>query len=249
MNYYPFHVGDYLAHTAHLEPMEDLAYRRLLDAYYLGDGPLIGSPDQIARRIRLRGHESIVAQVLSEFFDGDESAWSHKRCDTEIAKYQAMREGGRNGAAKRWPKGVDRGAIGGLSLTYSPPNSNQNQNQNQEPEKDQDQEQMRPAVADAPASKPEAKAKQGTRLPADWSPSPAMAAWAANERPDLDIPRTADRFRDYWLAKPGADGRKLDWDATWRNWVRNESGVRAGGRPGPAAGAAGIVPRNLPELT
>jgi uncharacterized protein YdaU (DUF1376 family) len=40
MNYYPFHVGDYAAHTAHLEPMEDLAYRRMLDAYYLRESPL-----------------------------------------------------------------------------------------------------------------------------------------------------------------------------------------------------------------
>ena len=40
MNYFPFHVGDYSAHTGHLEPMEDLAYRRLLDQYYLREGPL-----------------------------------------------------------------------------------------------------------------------------------------------------------------------------------------------------------------
>ena len=25
---------------------------------------------------------------------------------------------------------------------------------------------------------------------------------------------------DYWCAKPGADGTKLDWEATWRNWLR-----------------------------
>jgi hypothetical protein len=30
-----------------------------------------------------------------------------------------------------------------------------------------------------------------------------------------------EKFRDYWRAKPGAGGRKLDWDATWRNWCRN----------------------------
>ena len=34
MIYYPFHIGDYIAHTAHLDPIEDCAYRRLLDAYY-----------------------------------------------------------------------------------------------------------------------------------------------------------------------------------------------------------------------
>lgn len=28
MHHYPFHPGDYMLDTAHLEPMEDLAYRR-----------------------------------------------------------------------------------------------------------------------------------------------------------------------------------------------------------------------------
>jgi hypothetical protein len=32
----------------------------------------------------------------------------------------------------------------------------------------------------------------------------------------------AERFRDYWLAVPGARGRKADWGATWRNWCRRE---------------------------
>lgn len=30
-----------------------------------------------------------------------------------------------------------------------------------------------------------------------------------------------DQFRDYWISKPGQGGVKLDWFATWRNWVRN----------------------------
>jgi hypothetical protein len=38
---------------------------------------------------------------------------------------------------------------------------------------------------------------------------------------DLDeIKRVFDEFRDYWIAVPGAKGVKLDWIATWRNWVR-----------------------------
>lgn len=30
------------------------------------------------------------------------------------------------------------------------------------------------------------------------------------------------QFADYWKAKPGKDGCKLDWVATWRNWCRNQ---------------------------
>lgn len=63
---------------------------------------------------------------------------------------------------------------------------------------------------------------RGSRLPPDWQPSEELKADASKERPDLHLPTTIASFRDYWVAKPGKDGRKLDWDATFRNWVRNE---------------------------
>lgn len=40
MNYFPFHVGDYAAATAHLTWDEDMAYTRLLRAYYLTEQPI-----------------------------------------------------------------------------------------------------------------------------------------------------------------------------------------------------------------
>lgn len=64
-----------------------------------------------------------------------------------------------------------------------------------------------------------------TRLPADWVPSDDDFDFCAKERADLAPLDVADRFRDYWIAQPGAKGRKLDWSATWRNWVRNEKHV------------------------
>jgi hypothetical protein len=54
MRFYPFHVGDYLSHTRHLSLLEDLAYRRMLDAYYLHEQALVGTPAEIARAIGLR---------------------------------------------------------------------------------------------------------------------------------------------------------------------------------------------------
>lgn len=86
MNYYPFHLGDYAAHTAHLEPMEDLAYRRMLDLYYRTEQPLPGEVDQIARLIRLRGSEREIMAVLTEFFQSSDAGWAHGRCDAEIAR-------------------------------------------------------------------------------------------------------------------------------------------------------------------
>lgn len=66
------------------------------------------------------------------------------------------------------------------------------------------------------------------RLPAGWLPGPALVAWAARERPDVDVGLAVARFRDYWIAVSGSRGRKLDWSATFRNWIRNEHPARAG---------------------
>ena len=63
---------------------------------------------------------------------------------------------------------------------------------------------------------------RASRLPTDWQLPDSWREWATAERPDLDVRRAAAGFADYWHAKPGKDGRKTDWLATWRNWVRNE---------------------------
>lgn len=63
--------------------------------------------------------------------------------------------------------------------------------------------------------------KKGTRLPDDWVLPKEWRDWALSEGRDLDIDDQALRFRDYWVAKPGSGATKLDWQATWRNWIRN----------------------------
>lgn len=70
--------------------------------------------------------------------------------------------------------------------------------------------------------KSKAESATATRLPADWMPDQDDVLFLLTERKDLSPDLTASRFRDYWVAQPGAKGRKVDWHATWRNWVRNE---------------------------
>lgn len=60
-----------------------------------------------------------------------------------------------------------------------------------------------------------------------------MRAWAADHAPDIDLTEATDRFRDYWVAVPGARGLKLDWTATWRNWIRTERRDHGSGGSGP----------------
>lgn len=63
---------------------------------------------------------------------------------------------------------------------------------------------------------------RASRLPKDWTLPDNWKAWALEAKPQWDstfVLETADRFRDYWIASP--KGSKLDWEATWRNWVRS----------------------------
>lgn len=92
MNYYPFHIGDYAAHTRGLSLIEDLAYRRLLDAYYLAEHPFNMCSTDIARSVGMIQHHDEVAYILTKFFEQTDAGFRHHRADHEIAKAHAKRE-------------------------------------------------------------------------------------------------------------------------------------------------------------
>lgn len=61
----------------------------------------------------------------------------------------------------------------------------------------------------------------GKRLANDFVFPDEWKEFCVNERPELNPVQTFDKFKDYWIAQAGQKGVKLDWFATWRNWVRN----------------------------
>ena len=94
--------------------MEDLAYRRLLDFYFLHEQPI--KHRDIARQIGMREHEEDVMTVLNEFFISTEDGFVSPRADKEIKQYKEFAEAGKRGAAKRWGTPPNGEAI-------SPPNA------------------------------------------------------------------------------------------------------------------------------
>lgn len=72
------------------------------------------------------------------------------------------------------------------------------------------------------AKRSAAASDRGTRLPSDWALPADLRAYCEQKRPDLDPDAVAENFRDFWVAKPGMDARKLDWPATFRRWVREQ---------------------------
>ena len=195
MHYYQFHIGDYKSHTHHLSLMEDLAYRRLLDYYFLHEQPI--KHRDIARQIGMREHEEDVMTVLNEFFISTADGFVSPRADKEIKQYKEFSEAGKRGAAKRWSTPPNGEAI-------SPPNATPIATNNHKP-----------------ITNNQDKNKRGSRLAQDLFFPKEWCDFLVEQRPELNAQKTFDQFKDYWIAQAGQKGVKLDWFATWRNWVRS----------------------------
>jgi len=61
----------------------------------------------------------------------------------------------------------------------------------------------------------------GKRLASDSCLTKEWEDFCVEQRPELNPAKTFDQFKDYWIAQAGQKGVKLDWFATWRNWVRS----------------------------
>ena len=198
MHYFQFNIADYRSATVHLSNEEDLAYRRLLDMYYDMETKIPLDTQWVARRIRVDAE--VIRNVLTDMFEQHEDGWFHARCQETIEHYHAMAEknraNGKLGGRRKNPVGSDSQPIAKATNNYKPETNNQ-----------------KPIVE---------KSQRGSRLANNWILPDEWEYWANKERPDLNAKQVFDQFKDYWCAKAGKDAIKLDWQATWRNWVRNQ---------------------------
>lgn len=100
MHYYQFNIGDYSSHTKGLSLIEDLAYRRLIDEYYLAEHAFNGCSSDVARLIGLRDNLQEVEYVLNRYFTKDGDYWHHGRIDSDIADYHQKQEKRSNAGKK-----------------------------------------------------------------------------------------------------------------------------------------------------
>jgi len=63
--------------------------------------------------------------------------------------------------------------------------------------------------------------KRATRIPKDFTITDEMRSWAQEKAPGFDITISTEKFINYWTAK-SSGATKLDWEATWRNWILND---------------------------
>jgi hypothetical protein len=87
-------------------------------------------------------------------------------------------------------------------------------------------------ITEVSAEKTPAPKQKGKALDKDWVLPKAWGEWALSERPEFtkdDVRKIAATFKDHWLANANqANAKKADWEATWRNWVRNQKATTKG---------------------
>ncbi len=102
MNYFDFHIGDYLKDTAHLSLLEHGIYTRVLLVYYTREGPI---PEAEAGRLigaRTREERAALASVLTEFFLLQGSSYVQARAEREIERYRLKQAKAKASADARW---------------------------------------------------------------------------------------------------------------------------------------------------
>lgn len=70
-----------------------------------------------------------------------------------------------------------------------------------------------------------ARTQRGSRIPDSYMPDDSTIQSMRQEFPTVTRQEWESEHRqfcDYWQSQPGAKGTKLDWDATWRGWMRRE---------------------------
>lgn len=203
MHYYKFNIADYRKDTSHLSTIEHGIYRQLIDWYYLDEKPIPLETQVVSRRLRLGSELEFLSlqNVLSDFFKEGKTGYIHKRIEVEIKDYHEQAEKNKNNGKLGGRPKKTQSVISGL------PDESQN-NPNHKPITNN----HKPIDKDN---------KRGSRLSQDFCLPNEWNSWARNERPELNVLQTFDKFKDYWIAQAGQKGVKLDWFATWRNWVRN----------------------------
>lgn len=180
-----------------------MAYLRLIWLYYDKDGVVQNDPEQIC--FEIGSDVKTIQMIIKTFFEIEGDWLRHSRCDKELQGYLNKSVGGKKGAERRWKNKVSDSLPMGIPMpTQCDPNANQEPITNNQKNN----------IGVAKATK--AKRLDKTELPKDWED------FCKTNRPDLQPQAVFDQFRDYWIAQGGQKGAKLDWTATWRNWVRNQ---------------------------
>jgi uncharacterized protein YdaU (DUF1376 family) len=218
----PLWVGDFLLKTGDLDARETGAYLLLLMAMWSRDGSLPADQKKLQRVAKCGREWPSVWAAIGHYFEEADGRITNRRLTEELRKVCAKREvnqhnGGLGGRAKALKD--KEAALANASVS---------------PQQSYSESEVEKREANASPKK-----ARGTRLSPEWFLPLDWGEWALGEGLGREAIRVeADKFKDYWTARAGPNGVKLDWQATWRNWIRaaKERGHGNGNRiSGPTA--------------
>jgi len=201
MHYYKRNIGDYAKKAGRLTMLQHGAYTLLIDACY--DREVFPTLEQALEWTWASSEAEVEAVkfVLSRFFSLDkEGQFVQHRVLEELLIYHTNADTNKRIAIEREAKRREKNTNRAPTVDEPPPNH-------------------KPLTIN---QEPVVKQNRGSRLQADFCLTDDWKEFCRAERSDLDPQKVFDGFKDYWIAKPGQQGVKLDWFATWRNWVRNQ---------------------------
>lgn len=238
-DWYKMNPVDWNEGTNDLTLEQEAAYLRICNAMYIASGPISNNQFVVAGLLRCndRRAKRIVSELVAAGKISIEGGLIHnKRALDELSNRRRLsveRElAGRRG-------GIESGKARRNSLEN---NETAEANASSKTNERREEESREKEEAKASSKKPEDR--KGSRLPLDWQPSPELRQFARKQGlSESQITLEAEKFRDYWKSVGGAKGCKLDWDATWRNWVRNSNAAT----PGAAGAEAPPTAESLTE--
>ena len=202
--YYRAYPRDFVEGTVGMAFELKGAYRLLIDLIYMQDGKLPDDARYISGLLgcSVRKWNSYREKLISMGkIKAENEIISNFRADKELVISRTLRDKNAESASKRWKNNNLADANAKLTGAYSATDTYKEGITRVIPKKK--------------------RSTRGSRLPEDWEPSQALILWALEKGiTDGVIAEQTERFRDWWPAQPGQKGVKVDWDLTWKNWMR-----------------------------
>jgi uncharacterized protein YdaU (DUF1376 family) len=210
MHSYNHNIKTFNNATRFLTRVQRALYRDLIEMYYDKEGPIDASDfDDLCIEIMANTEQekADLAYVLKKFFVLTGGVYTHNYCDEQIEKFRA------NSTAK---------SIAGKASAEAKKNRIQQRHNTRSTDVQQNSTNHKPITNNQEPLNSVKGSPKGSRLPTDFELPDEWVQFCEKNRPDLIPKAVFFGFYDYWIAQAGAKGRKADWFATWRNWVRNQ---------------------------
>jgi len=215
----PLYVPDYEGATNFLSIAEDGMYMRSLRLMWSVPGcSLPDDKEWIKKRLRITEEEyqDIFLFIKEEFFFVKSGRIMQKRLQHEYCKaggiIKARSVAGKLGVKAKALKRKEKDASKGNDLFKQNVSKRQASISTSTPTS---KVRKKPSVSKENSKG--SRMKEDFELPEEWITFAKTLSYTKAEAQAV-----FDRFKDYWLGVSGQKGTKVNWLATWRNWLRRD---------------------------